>query len=315
MKEAVFVKRNTEKWHEYESTPAHDPDQLTERFIELTDDLSYARTFYPKSTVTRYLNGVAAQFHQKLYSNRQEDRNRIAAFWRYELPLLLFESRFKLLYSFLFFFGACILGWLSAAHDDTYVRLIMGDAYVNQTLENIKNGDPLAIYGGTGQADMFMQITVNNIKVSFVAFALGAFFSFGTIAVLFQNGVMLGSFQYFFFERDLLLTSVLKIWIHGTLEISAIVIAGAAGLVMGHSLLFPGTYSRLESFKQGAKKGMKIVIGLVPVFIAAGFLESFITRLTLHPVVSSVIIIASALFIVWYFVIYPRKIYRQTTLS
>ncbi len=315
MKEAVFVKRNTEKWQEYESTPAHDPDQLTERFIELTDDLSYARTFYPKSTVTRYLNGVAAQFHQKLYSNRQEDRNRIAAFWKYELPLLMFESRFKLLYSFLFFFGACILGWLSAAHDDTYVRLIMGDAYVNQTLENIKNGDPLAIYGGTSQADMFMQITVNNIKVSFVAFALGSFFSFGTIAILFQNGVMLGSFQYFFFERDLLLASVLKIWIHGTLEISAIVIAGAAGLVMGHSLLFPGTYSRLESFKQGAKKGMKIVIGLVPVFIAAGFLESFITRLTLHPVVSSGIIITSALFIIWYFVVYPRKIYHQMTFS
>ncbi|AXE19208.1 stage II sporulation protein M [Runella rosea] len=315
MKEAVFVKRNTEKWQEYESTPAHDPDRLTERFIELTDDLSYARTFYPKSTVTRYLNGVAAQFHQKLYSNRQEDRNRIAAFWKHELPLLMFESRFKLLYSFLFFFGACILGWLSAAHDDTYVRLIMGDAYVNQTLENIKNGDPLAIYGGTGQADMFMQITVNNIKVSFVAFALGSFFSFGTIAILFQNGVMLGSFQYFFFERDLLLASILKIWIHGTLEISAIVIAGAAGLVMGHSLLFPGTYSRLESFKLGAKKGMKIVIGLVPVFIAAGFLESFITRLTLHPVVSSSIIIASALFIVWYFVVYPRKIYHQMTFS
>ena len=53
MKEAVFVKRNTEKWQEYESTPTNDPDQLTERFIELTDDLSYARTFYPKANVTR----------------------------------------------------------------------------------------------------------------------------------------------------------------------------------------------------------------------------------------------------------------------
>ena len=315
MKEAVFVKRNTEKWQEYESTPAHDPDQLTERFIELTDDLSYARTFYPNATVTRYLNGVASQFHQKLYANRREDRNRITAFWKYELPLLMFESRFKLLYSFLFFGGACILGWISAAHDDTYVRLIMGDAYVNQTLENIKNGDPLAIYGGTAQADMFMQITVNNVKVSFVAFALGAFFSFGTIAILFQNGVMLGSFQYFFFERDLLMASVLKIWIHGTLEISAIIIAGAAGLVMGHSLLFPLTYSRLESFKQGAKKGMKIVIGLVPVFIAAGFLESFITRLKMHSAVSGSIIIVSAVFIVWYFVLYPRKIYREMVTS
>jgi uncharacterized membrane protein SpoIIM required for sporulation len=109
-----------------------------------------------------------------------------------------------------------------------------------------------------------------------------------------------------------LLASVLKIWIHGTLEISAIVIAGAAGLVMGHSLLFPRTYSRLDSFKQGAKKGMKIVIGLVPVFVTAGFLESFITRLTLPPIISGGIILVSATFIVWYFVLYPIKLHRQS---
>ena len=111
-------------------------------------------------------------------SNRKEDRNRIANFWKLELPLLMYETRFKLLYAFLFFFGACLLGWISAANDDSFVRLIMGDSYVNQTLENIKNGDPLAIYGHAGQADMFLQITFNNIKVSFVAFVLGILFSF-----------------------------------------------------------------------------------------------------------------------------------------
>ena len=311
MKEAVFVKRNTDKWAEYETTPTNDPDQLTERFIELTDDLSYARTFYPKATVTRYLNGLTSEFHQKLFSNRKEDRNRIAQFWKFELPLLMYETRFKLLYAFLFFFGACVLGWISAANDDTFVRLIMGDSYVNQTLENIKQGNPLDIYGSSGQADMFLQITLNNIKVSFVAFVMGLLLSFGTIAILFQNGVMLGAFQYFFFARGLLMTSILKIWIHGTLEISAIVIAGAAGLVMGHSLLFPRTFSRLESFKQGSKKGMKIVIGLVPIFVMAGFLESFITRLTLPVVVSGGIILSSAIFIAWYFVLYPRQLYQK----
>jgi len=310
MKEAVFVKRNTEKWQEYESTPATDPDQLTERFIELTDDLSYSRTFYPKAAVTNYLNGLTSQFHQKLYANRREDRSRILQFWKIELPLLMYEVRWKLLYSFLFFFGASLLGWLSASQDDTFVRLILGDSYVNLTLENIKKGDPLGIYSSANQADMFMQITVNNIRVSFVAFAMGVFWSFGTIYMLFQNGVMLGAFQYFFYERELLLASVLKIWIHGTLEISAIIIAGAAGLVMGNSLLFPRTYSRVESFKQGAKKGMKIVIGLVPIFVMAGFLESFVTRLALHPAVSSAIILTSAVFIVWYFVWYPRKIHQ-----
>ena len=261
----------------------------------------------------KYLNGITAELHRKLYSNRKEDRGRIITFWKYELPYISFQARNQLLYAFLIFFVTILIGCVSAANDDTFVRLILGDGYVNQTLENIKNGDPLAIYKSSSSADMFLAITVNNIRVSFMAFVAGILFSAGTVFVLVQNGIMLGAFQYFFFERDLLLQSILKIWIHGTLEISAIVIAGAAGLVMGNSLLFPGTFSRLESFKAGAKKGLKLAIGLVPVFITAGFLESFVTRLTL-PVWGSVsIIMVSAIFIIWYFVIYPRRLYGQQT--
>jgi uncharacterized membrane protein SpoIIM required for sporulation len=313
MKEAVFVKRNAERWRSYEESSTDDPDVLTSRFVALTDDLSYARTFYPGSSVLKYLNGITAELHRKLYSNRKEDRGRIITFWKYELPYISFQARNQLLYAFLIFFVTILIGCVSAANDDTFVRLILGDGYVNQTLENIKNGDPLAIYKSSSSADMFLAITVNNIRVSFMAFVAGILFSAGTVFVLVQNGIMLGAFQYFFFERDLLLQSILKIWIHGTLEISAIVIASAAGLVMGNSLLFPGTFSRLESFKAGAKKGLKLAIGLVPVFITAGFLESFVTRLTL-PVWGSVsIIMVSAIFIIWYFVIYPRRLYGQQT--
>ncbi|GAB3924163.1 stage II sporulation protein M [Larkinella terrae] len=316
MREAVFIKRNTEKWQEIESEPITandrtDPDILTERFIELTDDLSYARTFYPTSPVTRYLNGLAATMHRRLMLNKREDRGRFVQFWKIELPLLFRKSHRLLLVSFLVFLVAATLGWVSAANDDTFVRLILGDDYVNMTLENIRKGDPLAVYKSGGQADMFLGITVNNIRVSFIAFILGLFASFGTLAVMFQNGVMLGAFQYFFYERGLLLPSVLTIWIHGTLEISAIVIAGSAGLTLGNSLLFPGTWSRLESFKRGAKQGLKIVIGLVPVFITAGFLESFVTRLPLPPVVSSIIILASAAFIIWYFILYPIRLEKK----
>jgi len=122
---------------------------------------------------------------------------------------------------------------------------------------------------------------------------------------------MLGAFQEFFYERGLLLESILKIWIHGTLEISAIVIAGSAGLTVGNSLLFPGTYSRLVSFKRGMKQGLKIAVGLIPIFITAGFLESFVTRLTLPPVVSIGIIGLSAAFIGWYFIVYPIILNRR----
>ncbi|GAB3267253.1 stage II sporulation protein M [Larkinella harenae] len=316
MREAVFIKRNTDKWKEIESEPVTsndraNPDVLTDQFIELTDDLSYARTFYPTSPVTRYLNGLAASMHRRLMHNKREERSRFVHFWRFELPLLFRKSHPLLLLSSVVFLVAAAIGWVSATHDEQFVRLILGDDYVNMTLENIRKGDPLAVYKSSGQADMFLSITVNNIRVSFIAFILGLFASFGTVAVMFQNGVMLGAFQYFFYERGLLLPSVLTIWIHGTLEISAIVIAGCAGLTLGNSLLFPGTLSRQESFKRGARQGLKIVIGLVPIFITAGFLESFVTRLPLHPVASSAIILTSAAFLIWYFIIYPIQLSRK----
>lgn len=311
MREALFVKRNTDKWRDMEQNPTRDPDELTARFVELTDDLSYAQTFYPDSNVTRYLNGLAAQMHRGLMQNRRDERSRFVTFWTYELPLLFRQSHRLLAISAGIFLMAGILGWVSAAHDNTFVQLILGDRYVNMTLENIKKGDPLGVYNSSGQSTMFVQITLNNIYVAFRTFIFGLFASFGTMAMLFYNGVMLGAFQYFFYERGLLLDSILKIWIHGTLEISAIIIAGCAGLTVGNSLLFPGTYSRLISFKRGIKQGLKIAIGLVPVFIMAGFLESFVTRLTLPPLVSGGIIVTSAAFIIWYFILYPISLNRS----
>ena len=312
MREAAFIKRNKPKWKSFETQRAAGPDELADRFIELTDDLAYARTFYPESDNTAYLNTLAGQFHQTIYKNKKVKQNRVITFWKYELPLLFRNHQRQLFYAFIIFSVAVGIGALSAALDDSFVRLILGDSYVNMTLENIRKGDPMAVYKGQNEADMFLYITFNNIRVSFLAFIMGVFFSVGTFWILFQNGIMLGAFQYFFYKQGLLLTSVLTIWIHGTLEIAAIIIAGCAGFVMGNSLLFPKTYSRMYSFKKGARQGIKIVIGLVPVFITAGFLEGFVTRHTDMPLAMSLfIILSSAAFIVYYFIIYPRSLHNR----
>lgn len=320
MREALFIKKNTPRWQQFESLAAgrsaSNPDTLADLFIQLTDDLSYARTNYPDSQTTVYLNNLTAKVHQSIYRNKKEEKRRFVTFWKYELPLLFYSVHKQLLYSFTIFLAAAIIGAVSAAHDKTFVRLILGDGYVNMTLENIEKGDPMAVYKSKGQLDMFFMITLNNIFVSFKAFAYGLFFSIGTIYILLSNGIMLGAFQYFFHQEGLLVTSVLSIWIHGTLEISAIVIGGCAGLVMGNSLLFPGTYSRLDSLKIGAKKGLKIIIGLVPIFIMAGFLESFITRLTeWHWFFKLSIILLSASFIIYYFVLYPIQLNKHASVN
>jgi uncharacterized membrane protein SpoIIM required for sporulation len=185
----------------------------------------------------------------------------------------------------------------------------LGDGYVDMTEANIAKNDPFAVYKQENEFLMFLYIGGNNIYVALRTFVSGIFASVGTVYMLFSNGIMLGSFQYFFFSKNIGIASVLVIWIHGTLEISSIVIAGAAGLVLGNSILFPKTYSRIESLKRGAKDGMKIAIGLVPIFIVAAFLEGFITRHTEMPIWLSVSILAASLiFIIWYVILYPHKL-------
>lgn len=170
----------------------------------------------------------------------------------------------------------------------------------------------MAVYKQMNELDMFLAITLNNVRVSFFAFAAGLLASVGTAYVLFANGVMLGAFHYLFQEQGFLLGSLLVVYIHGALEIPAIVLAGGAGFVMGNSLLFPGTYGRLASFRRGARQGLKIVVGLAPVFLAAGFLEGFVTRHTTMPAWLSLGIIGTSLgFVVWYFGVYPRRLRRE----
>ncbi len=316
MREVTFLRKNAEKWKEVESLFTSkenvDPDKLADLFIQLTDDLSYSRTFYPGSKTTQYLNSLTAKVHQSIYKSKKERKERFLSFWKYEAPLLFYKHRMKIIISFSIFFLSMLIGVVSSAGDSGFVRLIMGDSYVNMNLENIDKGDPLAVYKQMNGVDMFLGITFNNIRVSFFAFMMGLLISFGTGWVLMSNGIMLGAFQYFFHIHDLLFESIFVIWIHGTLEISAIIIAGAAGLVLGNSILFPGTYSRRQSFMIGSKEGLKIIVSLIPIFITAGFLESFVTRHTGMPVFLSLTIILSSLaFVVWYFLIYPNKLIKS----
>ncbi len=309
------MRQNQERWQQYERQAPAGPDELAARFVALTDDLAYAQTFYPTSATTAYLNSLTSKLHQRLYANKPNRRGRFAQFWAVELPLVVARHHGTLAVAAVLFVVFACLGALSAAYDESFVRVVMGDAYVNQTIENIRKGDPMAVYKQQGETLMFLGITANNISVALKVFALGVTFGVGTVVQLFRNGLMLGSFQYFFYHYHVLKASVLTIWIHGTLEISAIVVAGAAGLVMARGLLFPGTYSRAEAFRAGARDGLKMAIGLIPIFIVAGFLEGFVTRHTEMPVAASLAIIgSSAAFIGWYFIWYPRQLARRQRL-
>lgn len=316
MREASFLAKNEKKWRKVETIldkriDMH-PDESIDLFQELTDDLSYSRTNYPKSVATKYLNLLTVGIYQRINKRKVEKWNRFLIFWAEDVPLAVAQKRHSLLYAFLFFFLCLTIGVVSTHYDENFPRIILGDAYVDMTLENIENGDPMGVYKSQESGDMFLHITLNNLRVAFYTFVAGLFLSLGTYYFLFVNGIMVGCFQYFFLQKGLFWDSFLSIWIHGAIEISSIVIAGAAGIALGTSLLYPGTLPRKKSLIIGGKRAFKIFIGILPLIVFAALLESYVTRLTEAPIfVKGGIIAASFAFVIWYFAIYPYKLLKR----
>ncbi len=319
MREVAFIKQNKEKWLSFEKAIVNNdfdnPDELASQYIHVINDLAYAQTYYPKSKVIAYLNQLSANAYQKIYKTKSTDTNRIISFWKTEVPLICYQYRKFIYIAFIVFFAFTFIGAISAANDGEFVRSVLGDDYVNMSLENIEAGDPVAVYKSGSNWGSFIGITINNLRVGIIAFVLGVFLGIGTLYIMFNNCIMLGSFQYFFYQKGVFWESVRGIWIHGAMEIFAIVIECAAGLILGASILFPATHSRYTSFKMGAKTGIKILISTFPFTFAAGFLEGFITRYSnIMPNWLSVgIIIITLAIISYYYLIYPFKIQKQIT--
>ena len=316
MKELIFIRNNIDKWERIErmaeDLAQETPDDIADAYTAVTADLAFAYTHYPTSRVTLYLNNLASVLHNAIYRNKREKRSRILTFWTREVPATMYAERRNLLAAMLIFAFSTIVGIVSQLIDPEFCRVILGDGYVDMTLDNIAKGEPMAVYDGGNATTMFLGITINNIGVAFRTFAAGLVSSILTVVMLFYNSVMLGCFETFFFQHDLLGEASLAIFLHGTLEISSIVVAGAAGLAIGNSWLFPGTYSRFYAFRQGAKRGLKIVVGTVPLFIMAGFIEGYVTRHTEIPdALRLAFILLSLAFVIGYFVVLPRIVARK----
>ena len=311
MREVAFINQNKEKWLEVEAILSKNqkisPDQMADNYIHLLGDLSFSQTYYPKSNTTIYLNFLVSQIYRKIYKTKRIDKNRLSFFFTDEIPLLLYKQRKVIYFSFLLFFFFCFIGALSAHYEPLYAREILGDSYVNMTLENIEKGDPMAVYKSGTNWGSFIGITVNNIKVAFYAFLSGISAGIFTFYIGLSNGVMVGAFQYFCYDAGAFEASLRAIWLHGAMEIFSIVIAMASGFILALSILFPKTYSRILSFKIGFRESFYILLATVPFFIAAGFIEGFITRYyyTMPLWLNITIIFGTLSFICYYFLIYP----------
>ena len=316
MREALFIKKNKERWLQNQHNPPQDPDEMAASFTQLVDDLAYAKTFYPSGKVTGYINSQAAKFYLSIYKNRKEESNRIVTFLKYDLPLTIRKHHGVILFSLVVFIIFFAIGFFASYQDEAVARGFFGDGYVDKTLENIEKGNPFGIYESGNPFLSWLGIMINNIKVAMLMFVSGIFCGIPTLYKHAETSAMVGIFDQFFAARGLGIDFWLVVFVHGTLEITALIISTAAGLVLGKSFLFPGTIKRMDAFKQGAKDGVKIMTGLMPVFALAAFFEGFITRLYNDVSVLTTIVFAlSVLFVIWYFIIYPIQLHKKLSVQ
>lgn len=312
MREALFIKKNRERWLKNQQNPATDADEMAKDFTQLVDDLAYAKTFYPSGKVTQFINTEASKIYLSIYKNRKEESNRIVTFWKYDLPLTIHKHHAVVLFAFIIFAVFWALAFFISKNDESVVRDLLGPGYVEGTQENIDKGNPFGVYESGNPILSWLHLMINNIWVSLRYFGEGIFCGIPTMFSLSREAARLGAFHEFFAARGLGLQVFLVVFVHGTLELTAIIIASAAGLVLGKSFLFPGTIKRLDAFKKGAKDGVKMVIGLMPVFMLAAFFEGLFTRLYNDlSVLTTIIVFLSVLFVIWYFIVYPIRLSKK----
>lgn len=281
MKESDFISKNAKRWQEIEgrlNSHRKNTTGLSKDFSKIVDDLSYSQSFYKRRFVKVYLNSLSVSLYKTVFSKSKKRKGDFLNFWNKELPLLIYYCRKEMGLSLLIFLIAVIAGVVSTQMEPGFTESILGSNYVNMTEENIEKGDPMNVYKSMNSIEMFFMIFYNNIQVCFFSFVLGILAGIGTSSILISNGVMLGTFQYYFYTKGMFWLSFLTIWQHGSIEVPAIIFSGGAGLVIAKGLLFPNTLSRSLSLRVAFKKGIRLMLGISPAVLLAAIIESFYTR-------------------------------------
>jgi uncharacterized membrane protein SpoIIM required for sporulation len=248
-------------------------ESFARAYRRVVADLAVAQRDFPDDQLTLWLNGLAARAHLRLYRAPAPTWRRLGTFFWTDFACRFRAARPYLLVSALLLFGPALVAYLAALLDPT-----LRDALVPMQLRRVMEaGRTWTDIEPAVRPGMATLIFTNNIQVAFLAFAGGVLFGLGTAYVLISNGLALGSVlgaAQFYGVAPLLWSFISP---HGYLELTCIVIAGAAGLMLGEALLRPGLLLRREALARASRRAVELAVGAAPVLVVAGLMEGFIS--------------------------------------
>lgn len=252
---------------------------LSRLYPAIAVDAARVRGYGLDARTQHRVNALAVRMHGLLY--RREPRRPLRAigtFFARDYPRLMRRSWRYVLLSALLLGGSGVAAYAVVRLDPPAAyQLVPGPVDSLDGREGLTDRDISDRFRRIPKPPLATGVMTNNIAVAFQAFALGITAGAGTCYVLLVNGVMLGAMSAHFANSALAYPFWSFVLPHGCLELFAIVIAAAAGLRLGLSLVVPGHLTRKAALRSGAREAVQMVLGTVPMFVVAGAIEGFIT--------------------------------------
>lgn len=254
---------------------AADALNAIEMYRALGRDLSIARRILPGSRVTRALEERYAKLHAIIYRKPHNWRAGLIQLFREEIPSVVRELRTPILWVSLLFVLSTGAGWWLVSSYPELIGLLASE----QMIEGVEGGRlwTEGMLNVTPSSVVSVHILTNNITVSIVAFAVGIFFGLGTFYLIGLNGLMLGAMFAFTHQHGMAGELLKFVTAHGMVELSVICLAGAAGVMLGESLIRPTHGSRRESFQYATARTGRLLLLCALLLIGCGFIEGYLS--------------------------------------
>lgn len=204
-----------------------------------------------------------------------------------------------------------LVGYLLVAHDPGWYFALVGHGMAGG---RVPGASAQALHDGlfgqsqqSGLSVFAAELFSNNAQVSIMAFALGFAFGIPTLLLLVQNVALLGAMIWLYTRAGLGYDFAGWISVHGTTELYAIMLAGAAGLHIGRAIAFPGERPVLEAAGEAGRRAAVVMVGVVLMLIVAAGLEGFARQLVEHT--PTRLAIGTFMFLAWtgYFFVFRGK--------
>lgn len=255
--------------------------EFSRLYRSASSDLSLARS-RGRTDVADYLNQLLGRAHNRLYVRRSGRRSRPAEFFGSTIPATFKQCLPYWLFALGLLLLSMTVGWVATAHNPAWADSLAGEGMRGQMETFLKSGESPGQYFqsaseslGSGGLSGFLM--TNNIQVALMCFAFGIAWGLGTVFVLVRNGLMLGAALGLGAYNGKLMLMVAVVAPHGVVELSAVVVASAAGLRLGYALINPGDYTRRDALVVAARQAGQLALGTIPMFIFAGLVEGIIS--------------------------------------